>query len=89
MKHGKLQLSHKESGQPLYEREINLIGEKGDRAASEYASEDGEQINVDPIDAQLQIEEKDFEELHSKVIDKVKSFINNKYSHKWKDSLTL
>jgi hypothetical protein len=58
---------HKDSKEPLYKREMTLIGEKGDRAVNESPNETETEHVVDPIDAQLQIESHAFDELHRKV----------------------
>ncbi len=74
---------HRDSKEPLYKLEMTLIGEKGDRANNESPNETETEHNVvDPIDAQLQIDENDFEELHRKVILKVKEYVKNKFTSK-------
>jgi hypothetical protein len=58
---------HKDSKEPLYKREMTLIGEKGDRAVNESPNETETEHVVDPVDAQLQIDSQAFDELHRKV----------------------
>ena len=63
---GRIRLIHAETNEPLYKREMTLIGEKGDRAVNESPQEET-QCAVDPMDAQLHIDERAFDELLSRV----------------------
>jgi hypothetical protein len=44
---------HRESNEPVFQREMSLIGEKGDRAANESPNGEESQLQVDPEQANL------------------------------------
>ena len=67
MKKKLIQLVNKHSNEPMFKKEIALIGEKGDRALNE--SPQVEQDEIDPANAKLHVEKEAFDELQSKVDD--------------------
>ena len=66
IRQGQIRLVDVRSKEPLYRKEMLLIGDKGDRAANESPYEET-QFAVDPMDAQLHIDERALDELHSRV----------------------
>ena len=67
MKKKLIQLVDRESNEPVFKKEIALIGEKGDRALNE--SPQAELQEIDPADTKLHVEKQAFEELQGKVDD--------------------
>jgi len=51
-----IKLVHKDSKEPIYRRETTLIGEKGDRALNESPDHDETQLDLDPEEAELQLD---------------------------------
>ena len=53
VKSGNIVFVHRESNEPVFQREMSLIGEKGDRAANESPNGEDSQLQVDPEQANL------------------------------------
>jgi len=56
MKSDNIKLVHRDSKEPIYRRETTLIGEKGDRALNESPGHEETPLDVDPEEAELQVD---------------------------------
>jgi hypothetical protein len=50
-----IQLVHRESNEPIFKKQLTLIGEKGDRAVNESPNE-LDHKDVDPADTKLRVD---------------------------------
>ena len=48
VKSGNIVFVHRESNEPMFQKEMNLIGEKGDRAVNESPNAEESQVQADP-----------------------------------------
>lgn len=60
-------LVHKESNEPIYKKEMLLIGEKGERALNESPTGEESTIVVDPDLATLYVKQNAFEEVKQEI----------------------
>ena len=53
LKNQNIQLVHQNTNEPVYQKELQLIGEKGERAVNESPNGDESQIDVDPAQTKM------------------------------------